>query len=251
MRIVSLVPSLTETLIACQAEVVGRSHYCIHPAERVAAIPAIGRTKSIDWSEVASLAPDLIIMDKEENTLEMAQQCPYPYIALHITNLFEAATELERLAQRIENPLLSQLATRWHAVAQQPLSLTDLIQLPGMIDWWRPPSGQRQVEYLIWKKPYMAIGEGTFIHAMLCHLGLTDYLVPHEQKYPQVELASLDPAQTLLLFSTEPFPFQRYREQLLELGFCCGLIDGEQYSWYGVRSLEFLEQSLRDHDPAQ
>ena len=73
MRVVSLVPSLTETLLECGVEVVGRTRFCIHPADKVADIPAVGGTKEVNWQRCLALEPDLVVMDKEENTLEMAQ----------------------------------------------------------------------------------------------------------------------------------------------------------------------------------
>ena len=48
MRVVSLVPSLTETLIDCGVNVVGRTRFCIHPADRVHDIPAVGGTKQVN-----------------------------------------------------------------------------------------------------------------------------------------------------------------------------------------------------------
>jgi len=71
-----LVPSLTETLLACGVEVVGRTRYCIHPSEAVRDITVVGGTKGVDWGRVVELAPDLVVMDKDENTREMAESCP-------------------------------------------------------------------------------------------------------------------------------------------------------------------------------
>lgn len=245
MRIISLIPSISETLIDCHANLVGRSRFCIHPHPAVEKIPAVAGTKQADWSSMASLRPDLVILDKEENTLEMARSCPYPYIALHITGVEEVAPELERLADRIDSRELRQVAARWRQVGSASRGSDAIDSLPGMIEWWRRPTTQTRVEYLIWRKPWMAIGEGTFIHSMLGRMGMAGRLISHTEKYPQVDLQLLDPKETLLLFSSEPFPFQRYRDELLELGYSCGLIDGESYSWYGTRSLRFLQQHTR------
>lgn len=239
MRLISLIPSVTETLIDCNADLVGRSRFCIHPEPRIREIPSVGGTKQVDWGAMASLKPDLVILDKEENTREMAEGCPYPYLALHITGVEDVAPEFSRLAKRIDNAALRSVAQRWKAVSALAGRHYPLQSLPGVIEWWRPPTTQTRVEYLIWRDPWMAIGEGTFIHAMLGRMGVR--LIPHGEKYPEIELASLDPQETLLLFSSEPFPFRRYREELLALGFACGLVDGESYSWYGTRSLRFLE----------
>jgi len=239
MRIVSLVPSITETLIDCQANLVGRSRFCIHPEASVRDLPSVGGTKQVDWAVLAPLEPDLVILDKEENTREMAESCPYPYLALHITRVEDVAPEFSRLAERIDNGALQRVAQRWARVSSLPGRHYPIQSLPGVIAWWRAPITQSRLEYLIWRDPWMAIGEGTFIHSMLGRMGVP--LVPHGEKYPVIELTDLDPRDTVLLFSSEPFPFQRYREELLDLGYACGLVDGESYSWYGTRSLRFLE----------
>jgi len=241
MNLISLTPSLTETLLLSGANVVGRSRYCIYPTEQVKVIPKVGGTKDIKWEELRDLKPDLIILDREENTREMAESCPYPYIDLHIADTAHVAPELDRLAQRIASPPLQAIAERWRKVIKPPLPLKQLTDLPGMVSWWREPTTQTRVEYLIWKAPWMAIGPDTFIHSMLQQMGAGDYLLSHEKKYPTIELEALDPAETVLLFSTEPYPFAKHKEALLDLGFSCGLIEAEYTSWYGIRSLEFLE----------
>ncbi len=244
MRLISLVPSLSETLLDCNASLVGRSRFCIHPALHMKSIPAVAGTKQAEWAAMARLKPDLVILDKEENTREMAESCPYPYLALHITRIEDVGPELSRLATRIDNAALRAVARRWERAAQRATPDYTLESLPGMLEWWRMPTTQTRLEYLIWRNPWMAIGEGTFIHSMLERMGMRGRLPSHGEKYPEIELRAIDPRQTVLLFSTEPFPFQRYRDQLLKLGYACGLIDGECYSWYGIRSLVFLEKYL-------
>jgi ABC-type Fe3+-hydroxamate transport system substrate-binding protein len=62
-RIVSLVPSWTETLFALGLgeRVVGATKFCVEPAERVASIRKVGGTKNPDLRTIAALAPDLVI----------------------------------------------------------------------------------------------------------------------------------------------------------------------------------------------
>ena len=70
MKIVSLVPSLTELLFNLDLEdqIVGRTKFCIHPGEKVKSIPKIGGTKNVNIQKVLELNPNLIIANKEENT---------------------------------------------------------------------------------------------------------------------------------------------------------------------------------------
>ncbi|MGX5202707.1 helical backbone metal receptor [Aliikangiella sp. IMCC44632] len=244
MKVICLVPSITETLIYCGVNVVGRSRFCIHPENKVSSIKKVGGTKEVDWQQASQLAPDIVILDKEENTLAMAESCPFEYIALHITKIDDVALELNRLAQTLRNKALQEIALRWQQLTSQskPSTPIKLPNIPGVIEWWIEPSSQAQLEYLIWKDPYMAIGENTFIRSVLEFCGLGHYLSSQPEKYPKIELDQLSKSATCLLFSSEPFPFERYKKEMQSLGFACGLVDGEKFSWYGIRSLMFLEQ---------
>ena len=76
MRVVSLVPSLTQTLFdlgLTTEEVVGRTPWCIHPKEKVEQVMVIGGTKTPNLNKIRSLNPDLIVMDKEENPVKIYQ----------------------------------------------------------------------------------------------------------------------------------------------------------------------------------
>ncbi|WP_196140972.1 helical backbone metal receptor [Aliikangiella sp. G2MR2-5] len=242
MKIICLVPSITETLIASGVELIGRSRFCIHPKPAVESIPKVGGTKDVDWDKVSLLKPDLVIFDKEENTLEMANSCPFDYIALHIQSIHDVAKELARLANKINNSNLTSIAHRWEEIATAEFFKSKINEIPGVIEWWKKPEKQSQLIYLIWKDPWMAAGEKIFIQSMLDHLGYKNQRVRFDHKYPQISLQDYPPEKTLLLFSSEPFPFERYRSELLSLGYSCALVDGEKYSWYGIRSLEFLEK---------
>jgi iron complex transport system substrate-binding protein len=251
MKVLCLVPSITETLIACHVNLVGRTRFCIHPAEKVKQIAAVAGTKDINWQKIEQLQPDLVIFDKEENTLEMANACPYPYIALHILSVDNVGPELKRLAEKLDNVALAQVATRWQQVSHLPAkkwSPTEVI--PAVISTLKAQSQQSEpvninkIDYMIWKNPWMAIGPNTFIWSMLEKLGFADHLIKRTEKYPNLgEEIKPDP-NTFYLFSSEPFPFERYQNELTALGFNGAVIDGESYSWYGIRSLEFLETQL-------
>ena len=86
-KIVCLVPSWTETLLECGAEVVGRSRFCIHPADRVKDIPAVGGTKDFRLQEILNLKPAIVILDKEENRKEMAEALSAHGIQLEISHV--------------------------------------------------------------------------------------------------------------------------------------------------------------------
>ena len=61
------------------------------------------------------------------------------------------------------------------------------------------------------------------------------------ERYPTISLDDYDPSGTLLLFASEPYPFGRRRKDIEELPFASALVNGESYSWFGLRALRFLE----------
>ena len=75
-RIISLVPSITELLfdLGLGDQIVGRTHYCIHPAPDVAAIPSVGGTKKINYARLQALQPTHVILNIDENPRELADR---------------------------------------------------------------------------------------------------------------------------------------------------------------------------------
>jgi ABC-type Fe3+-hydroxamate transport system substrate-binding protein len=244
MRIISMVPSWTETLIEAGADVVGRSRFCIHPKEAVKGIPSVGGTKNWDVEQVLGLHPDLLVLDKEENTLEMAQlQTTAPIFASHVESVQTLPAEMRRLSEATKLPSLSELARRLESTICK-IQPREPELLPGIVQWIRRPSQPIvRVVYLIWKDPWMSVSPNTFIGSMLS-LFLTEGMIPtSEEKYPTVDLTQLDRESTLLLFSSEPYPFHRKPSEIFTLGFPSAVVNGEYWSWFGVRSLRFLEAS--------
>jgi ABC-type Fe3+-hydroxamate transport system substrate-binding protein len=69
-RVISLVPSITESLfdLGQGASVVGITDYCIYPAEYLSGLPRLGGPKNPDIDQIIQLKPDLIFANQEENT---------------------------------------------------------------------------------------------------------------------------------------------------------------------------------------
>lgn len=247
MRVVSLVPSWTETLLAAGVNVVGRTRFCVHPAPLVPGIPAVGGTKDLREEELAALAPDLVIVDKEENLPFMAQAGGGAW-RTHITHVRAAddiSAELEALAALLNNEYLRGLAAEWREELSHPHYPDRRAKdFPGVIDWIRRPVAEPEtILYLIWRGPWMAAGPDTFVGSLISHLGYGARLPKFAEKYPKLDLSDFDPATTLLLFSSEPYPFGAKVAELGALGFPAALVDGEAFSWFGIRSLAFLRQA--------
>ncbi len=243
MRVICLVPSLTESLLECGVSVVGRTRFCIHPVDRVAGIQVVGGTKAVDWAACSALDPDLIILDREENTREMADSCPFPWAAVHITAVGNVGPELRKLAQQVASDELFQLAENWIRVADRgTLPFPGWYRIPGaQATLSGPTGGLSRLEYVIWRKPWMVIGPDTFIYSMLRRVGFGDYLQPHESRYSELSEDAMSRSDTFYLFSSEPYPFAGSEELLRTSGIAGAIVDGELYSWYGLRSYRFLE----------
>ena len=239
-----MVPSWTEMLIECGIEVVGRTRFCIHPLQAVKQIPVVGGTKDIDWLKVQDLKADLLILDQEENPRSMSEQSPIPWIASHVTSVSSVEYQLEKLNEKLVNPKVAKLAQRWRQVAKQKRNW-NWNQIPGELEVLRRdfPDYQKIV-YVIWKNPWMRVATGSFISSVLESLGAEKYLMAAESKYPTFELSDFDPKETYFLFSSEPFPFRKQKQDLKNISLQASIVDGECFSWFGLRSLRFLETWL-------
>lgn len=243
-RVISMVPSWTETLVNAGVEVIGCTRFCLHPEESIKNIPRVGGTKNWNWEKILEIKPDLILLDQEENPKFMSEQNSFKWHASHIQNISDMPGELDRLAQIFSNSELKSLSIRWQNIVDQKKSKPrpDLAQLPGVLEWGlRPNQPIKKVLYLIWKDPWMAVSRNTFIGSVLDLLGLE--LIQFSEKYPQINLDDFDPKETLILFSSEPYPFLKRKQELSSIVFPHAFVDGEVFSWFGVRSLEFLEKS--------
>jgi iron complex transport system substrate-binding protein len=227
-RIVSLCPSITETLydLGLGEKIVGRTRFCIHPMPAVKQATRVGGTKQINFERLHALQPDLIIAEKEENTPEMVARLAqdYPVFVTDVVDLPSALRMIRDLGQLTGSRTQADpLASRIEA---------GLVQLRGI---WSP----LRTLYLIWQNPYMGVGSPTYIHSLLTHLGLHNLLAGRQSRYPQLTLEAMqaiDPE--LLLLSSEPFPFDESHVAALSRHFPraqVARVDGEMFSWYGSR----------------
>ncbi len=225
-RVVSLVPSQTELLfdLGLENRVAGVTRYCLHPERARRVCGDAGGTKRVKFASIESLKPDLIIGNKEENdqeSIEMLAQ-HYPVWMSDIEN-FDDALVMVDLIGKLMN------------VDPQSTAMVKQIRE----DWQALPDGdQTSVAYLIWKKPYMASGSSTFIHAVLEKLNFRNVFADCP-RYPKIDLdALIERAPEWVFLSSEPFPFtQDHVQELAKLLPKSRVIrvDGEMFSWYGSR----------------
>ena len=229
-RIVSLVPSQTELLysLGLNNEVAGITKFCIHPESWFRSKPRIGGTKNVHIDRVHSLQPDLVIANKEENVKEQVETLAeqYPVYISDVNNLDDACAMIRDIG--------AMTGTTEKAAALATTIQTSFQALT-------PLSPALRTAYLIWKNPYMTIGNDTFIHYMLSRCGLQNVFSDHT-RYPAVTAEELQAANCeVLLLSSEPYPFRQQhidelQEQLPLTKIM--LVDGEMFSWYGSRLLQ-------------
>ncbi len=242
MKIISMVPSWTETLLMSGIQVVGRTRYCIHPDHEVKRVAIVGGTKEWDLALVRKLDPDFILLDKEENSKEMFEAWPEKCIVTHIEKVEDVAPELALLNQKFENVQLRDFSERWQRVAALEIRARSSKEIPGVLKWIKPIDSEiENLVYVIWRKPWMTINQDTFIASVLTHLGLGERISRHTKKYYEFEMQELLP-KSLLLFSSEPYPFLKMSKGLNDFGAASAIVNGEDFSWFGVRSLVFLEK---------
>jgi ABC-type Fe3+-hydroxamate transport system substrate-binding protein len=244
MRVVCLVPSLTETLIECGVNVVGRTRFCVHPEAQVQKSSVVGGTKDLNWDKFKALQPDLLILDQEENLAWMKEQSPVPVHVTHVTSIQSLPGQIRQLSEALNEPNLLSIAQRWQEISGRQAKW-DWSRIPGQLDrLGTVPAGVERLVYVIWKNPWMTVSKETFIGSVLAQLGAGSWLPEFGKKYPSFEMEDFDPQKTFFLFSSEPFPFHKKIDELRQMGLQGSIVDGEAYSWFGIRSLKFLENEI-------
>lgn len=224
MRIISLVPSITETLFDFglnKTEIVGRTKFCIHPKEQVSEIEIVGGTKNLNLDKIKSLKPDLIIANKEENQKGQIEELMQDF-NVWVTDI-ETLEDNEKFLTELGNKLYKQnLAEKFNSEISN--IFTNLNS-----------EKRKKAAYLIWNNPYMTVGSDTFIHHILSKIGF-DSIFKNHKRYPEIDAEDLKDAEYILL-STEPYPFNEKHKKEFETLFPNSkiiIVDGEAFSWYGT-----------------
>ncbi len=225
MRIVSLVPSITETLFEFDLnhhQIVGRTKFCIHPEEKIRKVEIIGGTKNLNTEKIKDLKPDLIIANKEENTKEQVE--------ILMKEFKVCVTDIQNIEDN--RNFISELG-----ILLQQNSVAEKINFETEKSFSGFETGSRKkAAYLIWKNPYMTVGSDTFIHEVMEKLGFEN-VFRNQLRYPIITAEELQNTEYILL-SSEPFPFrEKHAEELKKIlpKAKIILVDGEAFSWFGSR----------------
>ncbi|KAA0251096.1 hypothetical protein FBQ97_14725 [Acidobacteria bacterium ACD] len=239
MRLVSLCPSMTESLVALGAgpDLVGVTRYCVHPAGALAAVRRVGGTKNPDLAAIRELAPDLVFANAEENRasdVEALSRChrlhvshprspaEVPGLLRRVGALVGRDAEAEAWARRVEEAL-----SRAEALRGEPFRFV----------------------CLIWKGPWMAAGPRTYLSAVLALSGGTNALDgsggPDYPVVTEAEVVALRPDRVFL--PDEPYPFgeedARYWRERVP-GARVLSVPGDDVCWHGVRTLRGIEVAI-------
>lgn len=223
-RVVSLVPSLTESVACTHPEaLVGATEWCTHPVGLD--VPRVRGTKNPDLRAIRTLKPDLVLANKEENReldVRRLRDAGVPVWVTVIESVPQALTSLHRLFTE---------ALGWPV----PPWLHQTTRL-----WSGPPKlAEVRAAIAVWRDPWMVVGSSTFTGDLVRRLGLHNVFSDHLDRYPKVALDDIDRSDVdVVLLPDEPYAFGPDDGPEAFLLTKTALVSGRQLTWYGPSLLE-------------
>jgi ABC-type Fe3+-hydroxamate transport system substrate-binding protein len=219
-RVVSLVPSLTETIaVSAPGLLAGATDWCTHPADLD--VPRVRGTKNPDVERITGLRPDLVVGNTEENRapdIEALRERGIPVWMTEIRTVDEALASLRRMlaeACRVPAPAwLDEAARAW----SRPAALEP----------------RRSAIVPIWRRPWMVVGRATFTGDVLARLGVDNRYARHPERYPKIPLGELNASGAdLVVLPDEPYRFTADDGPESFPDLPAALVDGRYLTWYG------------------
>ena len=219
-RVVSLVPSLTEAVAATAPELlVGATDWCSHPADLD--VVRVRGTKNPDVAAVTQLAPDLVLANAEENREQDLDALRAAGLAVWVTFPRTVPESLGSLGRMLAACGLAE--PTWLAEAREV--------------WAAPYDGPRRRAVVpIWRRPWMAVGSGTFTGDVLARLGVDNVLAGSPERYPRFmpPVEGLD----LVVLPDEPYAFTSTDGPEAFPGVPAACVSGRHLTWYGPSLVE-------------
>jgi ABC-type Fe3+-hydroxamate transport system substrate-binding protein len=220
-RVISLVPSVTETLLAWGVTPMACTRFCEQPD-----LPHVGGTKDPDVAAIAELRPDLVVLCVEENRREDAE-------ALTEAGIATAALSIDGVAD----------------VAPALRMLAGLVGVdPGCVQEidGSAPGGRLRAFIPVWKRPWMSLAGGTYGSSLLATVGVDNVFADAADRYPTVTLEEARARRPdVVLAPSEPYPFRERHVPLLAEVAPVVLVDGQDLFWWGVRTPAAAERLRR------
>jgi iron complex transport system substrate-binding protein len=181
-RIVSLAPSLTESIYALglQDLLVGDTDYCDYPPAATR-IHKVGGAVNPSLEEIASLKPDIVLVTKSLNRVDTVQSLEQLGIATYATDphsIDEIRGSVRRLAEVLGNPAAGEELDR------------ELLQKESALRLRLKNEAPSRVLFVVWTEPLISVGKRTFIADALTHAGATS-VVESAQDWPQMSLEEM------------------------------------------------------------
>jgi ABC-type Fe3+-hydroxamate transport system substrate-binding protein len=220
VRVVSLVPSVSETLLAWGITPVAVTRFCEQPG-----LPTVGGTKDPDIAGIAALAPDVVVVNDEENRRDDADALSAAGLKVHVTHV--------------------------ESVADVTAMLRDLADAVGVpFSPGAPPAVSRTTGPVrrafvpIWRRPWMTCNAHTYGMSVLAELGIVGVFADAADRYPEVTLAEAAARRVdLVLLPSEPYPFaERHVDEVRVVASDVRLVDGRDLFWWGVRTPHALQR---------
>lgn len=220
MRVVSLVPSLTEAVALTRPEVlVGATDWCTCPAGLDVA--RVGGSKYPDLDRVLALRPDLVLLNEEENRRADADALAAAGVPVRVTfprTVPEALTQLGELVAALGVPA----EPEWLRAARRAWA-----ELPV-------PAAARAAVVPVWRRPWVVLGRDTFAGDVLRRLGVANQWAEHDERYPRPGLPALRARRPdLVVLPDEPYRFTAEDGPEAFPGVPAALISGRHLTWYG------------------
>ena len=187
-------------------------------------VQTVGGTKNPDLAAIADLAPDLVVMDKEENRSADAEALTARGLVVHATHvrsLDDVASTLAALAAAVDCPSPQ----------------------PGTLDTGHEAGLRRTAWVPIWRRPWMSISAATYGSTLLAAAGIDNVYGPAPDAYPTMtlpEAAALRP--DVVLAPSEPYPFKERHRAELETVAPVFWVDGQDLFWWGSRTAGALSR---------
>ncbi|WP_033311925.1 helical backbone metal receptor [Streptomyces iakyrus] len=220
MRVVSLVPSLTEAVArSAPGTLAGATDWCTHPDGLD--VVRVGGTKNPKTDRILSLAPDLVIANEEENRapdLAALRAAGVEVLVTEIRDVPQAFRELARVLDACGVPArprwLDEAEETWASLPEPGTRLTAVVP--------------------VWRRPWMVLGRDTFAGDVLARLGVDHVYATHPDRYPRVPLAELRAcAPDVVVLPDEPYRFTADDGPEAFPGLPCALVSGRHLTWYG------------------
>ncbi|MDO8277194.1 MAG: helical backbone metal receptor [Burkholderiaceae bacterium] len=173
-RIVSLLPSLTETVCALGecARLVGVDRYSNHPAS-VRSLPQLGGGIDPQIEAVVALRPDLVLMATSSRAIARLESLGLKVLALEPRRSADVQRVIAVLGQVLEVPDAQRV---WRAIDAEVVAAAKALP---------PRAHGMRVYFEVNRGPYAA-GQSSFIGEVLSRMGLDNIMTPELGPFPKI-----------------------------------------------------------------